>query len=120
MLVGLIWFRSATIKILFGRILLVADVNSLAEGAKQKRVEARPISVNMRKITVTFALGAFMKPRRMRRRPIAELLLLNVPQRPASPGIPTKQALGPAAIREFSAPRFLEAYTGLRIGFYGG
>ncbi len=40
MLVGLIWGRSVTIKILSGRILLGADAQPLLEEAKQKRVEA--------------------------------------------------------------------------------
>jgi ABC-type uncharacterized transport system auxiliary subunit len=34
--------------------------------------------------------------------------VLNVPQQPASPRTPAKQALGSVAVREFSAPRFLK------------
>ena len=34
--------------------------------------------------------------------------MLNVPPQPASPGVPTRQALGSVAVREFTAPRFLK------------
>ena len=74
MLVGLIGGRSVTIKILSGRILLGADAQPLLREPNKSAWKLRPISVNMSKITATFALGAFMKPRRMCRCPIAELL----------------------------------------------
>jgi uncharacterized lipoprotein YmbA len=72
-----------------------------------------PISVSMHKITATFALGAFVSLAGCAsgvRYP--NYYVLNVPQQRASPGDPSKprsaKIWGSAAVREFSAPRFLK------------
>jgi ABC-type uncharacterized transport system auxiliary subunit len=62
----------------------------------------------MRKIAVTFALGAFVSLGGCAGVRYPSYYVLNVPPQPASPGTPTKQALGSVAVREFSAPRFLK------------
>ena len=62
----------------------------------------------MRKIAVTFALGAFVSLGGCAGVRYPSYYVLNVPPQPASPGTPTKQALGSVAVREFTAPRFLK------------
>ena len=63
----------------------------------------------MPKIAATFALGAFVIlggcAHGIR---YPSYYVLNVPQQRVSPGVPTKHILGSAAVREFSAPRFLK------------
>jgi len=75
---------------------------------KQKCVKPSPTSVSMRKIAVTFALGAFIGLGGCTggiRYP--SYYVLNVPQQHASPSVPPRRVLGSAAVRELSAPRFL-------------
>ena len=62
----------------------------------------------MRKIAATFALAASVGLGGCAGVRYPSYYVLNVPQQPASPGVPTKQALGSVAVREFSAPRFLK------------
>ena len=62
----------------------------------------------MRKIAVIFALGGFINLGGCAGVRYPSYYVLNVPQQPTFPGVPTKQALGSAAVREFSAPRFLK------------
>lgn len=62
----------------------------------------------MRKIAATFALAASVCLGGCAGVRYPNYYVLTVPQQPAFPGAPTKQALGSVAVREFSAPRFLK------------
>ena len=64
--------------------------------------------MSKRKIAVIFALGALISLGGCAGVRYPSYYVLNVPQQPASPGLPAKRALGSAAVREFSAPRFLK------------
>lgn len=62
----------------------------------------------MRKIVVTFVLGGFMSLGGCTGVRYPSYYVLNVPQPHGSPTVPPKRVLGSAAVREFSAPRFLK------------
>jgi ABC-type uncharacterized transport system auxiliary subunit len=62
----------------------------------------------MRKIAVTFALGVFVSLGGCAGVRYPSYYVLNVPQQRASPRTPAKRVLGSAAVREFTAPRFLK------------
>ena len=62
----------------------------------------------MRKIAVTFALGGVLGLGGCAGVRYPSYYVLNMPQQLASPRDPPKRVLGSAAVREFSAPRFLK------------
>jgi hypothetical protein len=99
----------ALIKRLAGPLLLCVDCEAPSRReSKQTRVQCCPISVSMSKIAVTFALGAFISLGGCAGVRYPSYYLLNLPQQPASPRDLQKPVFGSAAVREFSAPRFLK------------
>jgi ABC-type uncharacterized transport system auxiliary subunit len=93
-------------KILFGYILLAA--NKSAWKVRPVGVSHEDRRLSIRNIATTFALAAFVGLVGCAGIRYPNYYVLNVPPQPPSPRGPSKAILGSAAVREFSAPKFLK------------